>query len=592
MITLLGKIIEVNGNEVIIKLNIDLESVDNLVDHYVIFEDGKEKLIGEITRISNNNAYINLLGQFINNKFVFGIITKPSFKAKAKIISNEKIDYIIGIERYSEDKHLYFGTSPVYEDISIGVKIDDFFSNHFAIFGNTGSGKSCSVARILQNLLEKQEYIPYRSNIFLFDTYGEYSNAFKNINNNAIDINFKQYTTNLKAKEDIVKIPPWLLTVDDYALLLNVGDASQIPVIEKALKLVGIFIKKDDTSIKCKNSIIAKNILEILTSGNTPAQIRDQVFSVLTYYNTRELNLDSKIVMPGYTRPVKQCFVIDSSGKIREMELLMSFFNSFISDDFSYQLPDGTFKYTMDGFKEALNYALISEGSLKSNNVYDKYNDLKVRFEALLKSQYKKFFSCDDYVTLEQFICDLLITKDKKKAQLVSFNLNYVDDRFAKTLTKIYCHILFDYAKNLKNRASFPMHIILEEAHHYVKNDNDISIIGYNIFERITKEGRKYAIIMGLISQRPLELSETCLSQCSNFLVFKMLHPKDLEYIKGILPNIQEYQYNRLSVLPPGTCIAFGNAFKMPTFIKFDMPNPTPSSSNAKISDIWFTTKP
>ena len=65
-------------------------------------------------------------------------------------------------------------------------------------------------------------------------------------------------------------------------------------------------------------------------------------------------------------------------------------------------------------------------------------------------------------------------------------------------------------------------------------------MLGYNIFDRITKEGRKYAVLLGLISQRPSELSETSISQCSNFLVLRTLHPKDLQYIKEMVPNVTE----------------------------------------------------
>lgn len=83
-----------------------------------------------------------------------------------------------------------------------------------------------------------------------------------------------------------------------------------------------------------------------------------------------------------------------------------------------------------------------------------------------------------------------------------------------------------------------PMHLMLEEAHRYVQKDNDINILGYNIFERIAKEGRKFGICLDLITQRPTELSETVLSQCSNFLIFKINHPSDLEYIEKMVPNI------------------------------------------------------
>ena len=193
----------------------------------------------------------------------------------------------------------------------------------------------------------------------------------------------------------------------------------------------------------------------------------------------------------------------------------------------------------------------------------------------------------DEYLTRDGFIKEIL-TLNGRKAQIINFNINYVDDRFAKTLTKIYSKLFFEYSKNLKRRASLPIHIILEEAHRYVQNDSDIDVIGYNIFDRITKEGRKYAVMLGLISQRPSELSTTALSQCSNFLIFKMLHPTDVEYIKQMIPNITVEVIKKLKLLQPGTCIAFGSGFKIPSLIKLDMPNPAPSSSSCDISNAWF----
>lgn len=136
-----------------------------------------------------------------------------------------------------------------------------------------------------------------------------------------------------------------------------------------------------------------------------------------------------------------------------------------------------------------------------------------------------------------------------------------------------------------------PFHIILEEAHRYVQNDNDIYLLGYNIFDRITKEGRKYGVLLGLISQRPSELSETSLSQCNNFLIFKMLHPTDVEYIRRMVPNITNEIVKRLRILQPGNCIAFGTAFKVPVMIKLDMPNPMPESSSCNVSGVWFVQK-
>ena len=118
-----------------------------------------------------------------------------------------------------------------------------------------------------------------------------------------------------------------------------------------------------------------------------------------------------------------------------------------------------------------------------------------------------------------------------------------------------------------------------------------IFLIGYNIFERIAKEGRKYGVMLGFISQRPSEISETAISQCSNFLIFKMLHPKDVEYIREMLPNITNEIIERLRILQPGNCIAFGAAFKIPVLIRMDMPNPSPTSSSCDLVNTLFVEK-
>ena len=590
---MLGKILGIDENQVLLKINLDLEKYPSLIGNHVIMEDTQKRCVGEITDIKEGIAYINLLGEIKNNKFVYGVITKPSFGAVTKVISKERIPLIISADNYEEDKHLTLGKSAIYEDVDINVDINNFFANHFAIFGSTGSGKSCSVARIFQNLFEKDNSIPYKASIFIFDAYGEYHQAFNKLHDNHPNINFKSYTTNTRFPDlDILKIPPWLLSVDDYALLLGVEKASQISIIEKSLRFVSIFVKEEQEVIKYKNDIISRALLDILSSGKSSSQIRDQLMSVLTNYNTSELNLETPVYQPGYTRPLKQLFFIDASGKIREMETLTTFFESFLTDKVELSLPDGTFKYTLDDLAHAFDFALISEGVLLSNKVFDDANIIKVRLHSLINSEYKVYFECNEFMSKDTFIRSLLTANDNRKAQIINFNINYVDDRFAKCVTKIFAKLLFDYAKGQKNRGALPFHIILEEAHRYVQNDNDIHIIGYNIFDRITKEGRKYGVMLGLISQRPSELSETSLSQCNNFLIFKMLHPRDIEYIKQIVPNITNEIVKRLKILQPGTCVAFGNGFKVPVIIKFELPNPTPSSDSCNISKTWFVNRP
>lgn len=589
---MLGRIIGIEDSVVELELNVELDRIQNLNNLYVVMEDANNSVIGEIIGIKGNIARINMVGEIIDGKFVFGVIKGISFNARTKLVPKDKINLIIGIENYDESKHLYLGDSPIYEGVRVGVDLNKMFSGHLAIFGSTGSGKSCSVARIIQNLFNRRESIPYLASFFIFDAYGEYHSAFERIGEKIPGINFKAYTTNVHSKtSEILSIPPWLLTTDDYALLLGATKNTQLPIIEKALKLVNVFGRSDEETIKHKNDIIARTIIDVLSSGGTSAQIRDQIFSILSHYSTSELNLETPIVQPGYTRTLKQCLIIDASGKLREMELVTNFMQSFLNDELELSLPDGSFSYTLKDLGKAFEFALISEGTLNSSKIYDDMNVLKVRVYSLINSDQSRYFEYPEYITKDKYIRRLLTAKNGGKAQIVNFNINYIDDRLAKTITKIYSRLLFDFSKENESKNKLPFHIVLEEAHRYVQNDSDAEVLGYNIFDRITKEGRKYGTLLTLISQRPSELSETSLSQCANFLIFKMLHPNDVDYIKKMIPNITNNIVSRLRILQPGICIGFGSAFKVPTLIKVKMPNPEPTSDSCDISNAWFIDK-
>ena len=148
--------------------------------------------------------------------------------------------------------------------------------------------------------------------------------------------------------------------------------------------------------------------------------------------------------------------------------------------------------------------------------------------------------------------------------------------------------MIFDYTTLLADRASMPFHIVLEEAHRYVQNDIDTKILGYNIFDRIAKEGRKYGVLLGIISQRPSEISVTSISQCSNFAIFKMFHKADTEFVSNTIPGITENTMAKIKTLSPGHCMLFGTAFKMPVLTSVDKPNPTPYSDSCNINNTWY----
>ena len=583
---MIGKIKSLFADSITIELTVDITTLGNILSLHVIIEDQQRKLVGEVTEVSKTEAKVQLIGEITNNVFHAGAINKPTFNSVVRKINEQELKLIISNVDNS-GRNIHVGSMLLYNNYPVDVSVNDFFSNHFSIFGNTGSGKSSSVARLIQNI-HASDVVPYNSNIFIFDAYGEYEQAFTNMQTKN-PVNFKALTTNVKSTDTpIIKIPLWLLGVDDLAILLSATEPSQLAIIEKALKLVNVFAKKEEAAEHHKNDIIARALFDILSSGRAPTQIRDQVFAVLTLYNTEELSLESKVVQPGYVRTLRQCFNIDQSGKINEMQLVSEFLQTFVDQTLELSLPDGTYEYSLRDLEIAFEFALISEGILKSDKVFDYTNILKVRLHSLVNGDYSKLFDRTEFISRDTFLKEILFCDNGKKAQIVNFNISYVDDRFAKSIIKILSKMLFDFTTMLKNRASFPIHIIVEEAHRYVQNDDDAKLLGYNIFDRIAKEGRKYGVLLGLISQRPSELSETALSQCTNFLIFRMLHPKDLAYISEMVPNMTLELITKIKTLTPGICVAFGNAFKIPVIVKFDMPNPHPRSNNCDINSTWY----
>ena len=241
----LGHIVGIEENIVLLKLNQDHQIKKSLIGLYMVFKDEERIIVGEVTNLKDEIAYVNLLGEIKNNQFVFGAVHKPSLFAIASLLPEKLIPAIVSSTTYSEGTDFYLGKSSIYNNVNVTIKINDFFSNHFALFGSSGSGKSCSLARLIQNIFTKTDPIAYRASIFIFDAYGEYHSAFQNISKIVPELNFKSYTTKQKFGDtELLSIPLWLLDVDDIALLLGAEKASQLPIIEKALKLVNIFGKE------------------------------------------------------------------------------------------------------------------------------------------------------------------------------------------------------------------------------------------------------------------------------------------------------------------------------------------------------------
>ncbi len=578
------RIVYISDHSANVKLVDGFNVAMNLMNLHIIFEDSTKKILGEVDDLDGNLVRVRFLGEIVNGKLLGGVIRKPSLDAKIRVIEQNEIPMICGSDAQG---YLKLGVSPFYNDYPVFLDVNNFFSNHFAIFGNSGSGKSCGISRLFQNMFQDQRLFPYKANIILFDSSGEYYNAFKDINNINSNYHYRFYSTNeVESKGEKLRVPIFLLNESDLALLLQATNHSQLPIIERMLKLALIFSQTDVDANKYKNHLIAKAIMTVLYTNETSPNKRNEIFSILASCSTPEFNLEAVVQGVGYTRKFRECFLIDSQGQFSESVLLTEYVSSFIKNEYDNYEPKTGVYYTLDTLEKALNFTLISEGWLRNENTYGDAVTIKVRLHSLIVGNNSKYFEYPDFVSLETYLSSMLLNNGNKY-QIVNINLDDVDDDFAKVITKIYSRLIFEFAKGLKERASIPFHIVVEEAHRYIQNDTDRFLIGYNIFERIAKEGRKYGVILGLISQRPVELSDTVISQCSNFLIFKMNHPVDVDYIRKMVPNISDEIVEKQKTLQSGTCLGFGMAFRIPLIVKMEMPNPAPWSGNCDVVSIW-----
>ena len=580
-----GKIKYISDNTAVVEINKDGNLVSNLMNLHVVFESNGDKLLGEVKNVDEDTVKIELLGEFAGTRFIAGTIKKPTLTSTLRVINEEELDIIMG---KADENSLYIGKSPIYKDRSIYANINDLFSNHLAIFGNSGSGKSCSVSRIVQNIFLNQNFLAQNANLFIFDAYGEYKNAFRDINKINPAYQYKFLTTNPTEETDMLfQLPVFLFTNDDVALLLNADNHAQLTIIERMMKLAKLFSRNDTVTEKLKNHLIAKAIQSVLFSNQNASGKKNDIFTIISSCQTPAFNMNTEIQGIGYTRRFSECFKIDSKGEFGESVLINEYIDKNLNEELesSIEVPVNAF-FTLKDMEKALDFTLIGEGFLNNRQMQDSAIILKVRLHSIINSRNSLYFDIKQFITLEQYISSLIVL-NHRRSQIININLEDVDDNLAKVIVKIVSNMIFYFSKSSKIRASIPFHLIIEEAHRYVVADNDKFLLGYNIFERIAKEGRKYGVLIDLISQRPVDISETVVAQMSNFLVLKMTHPKDLEYIEKMLPNVSSDIIEKLNSLQSGTLVSFGNAFKIPLLIKMDLPNPLPYSSNCDVIARW-----
>lgn len=610
----IGRITSVGVNGVIVDVNSDLGNYINTIDgilfigevgSYVsIYEIGRTiiaEIIGVDEKVQSANVnelarpnskrqiYLNLIGEIVGEKFCFGVSKMPLIFSTVYMISQKELTTMLEVGeeaiKVSEESDgtrailLSVGKSVIFPDYEVKVNIDKFFGFHFAVFGNTGSGKSNTVAKILQNIFEKQNYSAKGAKFVIIDSNGEYNKAFSKLNKFNPHIKHSLLSTDEVVGKKF-EIPVWALSADDWATLLHASEKTQMPVLKRAIDIARIFYKCEEDDNKVKNHILASTLLGIIQSSDTSPSKFDKLKAIVTKFHTTEISLNSIIKdnkTLGELIGINYGSMIDEAGAI---SFLMTFLNE---QEISDNIVKAMVPYSLSDFIKAVEFATLYEGSISSQRIQEYTSTLMTRLQSLQDGVQGRIFSKTEFNTVEEYIKSLL-----DENQIVDLDISSLDDSSAEVVTKVLAKLILDYLKGCEVKAETPINFIIEEAHRFIKNDTNYGVIGYNIFERIAKEGRKFGMLLGISSQRPSELSKTVVSQCSNFIIHRVQNPDDLQYLAKMVPYVNNNMIDRLTYLQTGNALVFGSAINLPTLTQFAQANPTTDSGNAKISEKWY----
>lgn len=566
---------------------------------------------------------VGILPRSGDGNFAFGVSTYPALYADALYALDRELDRIFDVQNAVEPipdsefealkkdwdlaglrahptrfKALTVGQSVIFQGYDVKVKVDEFFGGHVAVLGNTGSGKSCTVATIIQSLFDKpDEFAAERATFVLFDVNGEYRRAFCELPD-PIRRRFVHVSIDPKADapspsddgEDTAtfRLPHWFMSVEEWELLLRASERTQQPVLRTALGLTSLFAENGADIAELQNHILASCIRQILRNDASSPSKKDTVTALLASFHTDEINMDL----------VRDDIAV-AYGELADPEGLSEKLEGYVVDNVT--MPDYRNKpFNFGDLEKALNLALLYEEAHGNNQIRDYCAQLLTRFKWVKER--------DDFGFLRQVVddlndwereCDSFVQailgvlpwgKDhEKSAQLIIIDMNEAEDEVVEIISSVVCRLIFEKLRAADARNSFPVNLILEEAHRYIaERPSKHAIDAARIFERAAKEGRKYGLFLTIASQRPSELSKTVLSQCSNFIVHRIQNPDDLFQVRQMTPFISESVLKRLPSLPKQHALIFGNAVNIPTTFKVRNVSPVPLSDDAEIRKLWF----
>lgn len=562
----------------------DLYIIDGLNDFITIYKDRQNKYIYRIISLYEQEKPLSIeeeskfqqkayfeavpVGEVSYDEFEYGLSTFPMIGEEVYLTTTEDLQSILMPEK--NILAISLGQLTTHEYIP-QFSVDSLFTNHMAILGNTGSGKSTTVRKLLNELLdlESKEIDPNEMNFIVFDIHSEYK-CFNS-----------KYTSYIDVNE--ISIPLDTLTVDDWVNLVQPASAVQLPVLMNGLRMASI-LETDNAKFDWIKAYCA---LELYNNQQTDAVTkRTKIIGLLENIDSSEIKeaLGSYNAQFGnFTTPDEENFKKSISTYIEEN---FGFTYQQCEIELKNALEEATNNFNeLSSLKDGVDMILLLEESKGNTQVRTHCQTLMTRIENIIFTYSKSLFDTDPR-KIDYF---MEVTNFAKA--LTIFDCSEVDDNDLLFLSGYFSREVFEKQrsnKKTKDGISKSFNIILDEAHRYLTDDiYEERIRSIKVFEKIAKEGRKFGVFLTVASQRPSELSKTVLSQCNNFILHRIRNNLDLDQMRKSIPYINDSQLFRLSYLKTGVALMVGESFVIPMELLIDGEEYGKTSETVKPSKLW-----
>jgi len=659
----IGKVISVDSFRVFIKLDDELKSLYKSgfediyevarINSYVIIPIGADKIVAMVTSVkaldetelnkhkeaiflTKSARYLvaTMIGTIQNDgKYIQGVYNYPILDNPVWYVTRADLDNIFDQKEsekpidFKDDFYLPIGTSPSFSDYKIKINPDKFFGKHAAILGNTGSGKSCTFASIVQSLFDFKYNDKELNNahIIIFDTNGEYKSAFTGTYKKFEQVNPFHIT------KDGMKVPFWFMNFADYEYLFEPTAGTQSPILKRAIALakgdrlaiimseippsflnwinslvvfcddVDNYWKIDNFKITDFVKYIEELSIEKFDTGILVAAIKQLQAIKPTGYNKvdiKAVNEQKNIIKTEIER--YNNLIVESKGnqnqnidlpiEFRFDELINVFFDRAIEEN---ENSNNKIKEYVSTLKLRLQSYLHDERIADPLllNSKDEISNVLAKFIAFVLGDLCKIFHADDSDIYSKYF-NYSEINSKKPNQLTIIDMSLLPYEVLETVTGLIGRLILEFVSRFPDddRGKFPVVLVLEEAQNYIpeKNKGDRESIAKKVFERIAREGRKYGVSLLVTSQRPSELSKTVLSQCNSFIIHRLQNPEDQKYIRQLVSAANEDILQQLPILPQQHVIVLGDAVRTPVQAKMNTANPIPNSNNPDFIENWI----